>query len=429
MFEIEEKLNISDFSFQKAEECHLAEMKILWSLCFPEDLLSGFTDFYFAECYNKNSAYVALYENKVCAMAYAPLMDYRFYNKDFKVPYIQGVATHPDFRNFGIANSLLKYVLYDLYNQGVPFGILKPFNVQFYQKSGWQVFANLAEVNLKTIPHLKNPKNYKQMEIRLLTKDNYKEHLFDISAVYEYWQQNLNNNYALRSLKDWELLLADHFNDGGLVAGVFVKDRMLAYALFMESLPSNVENIKDTEELLSEVLLRETAFTNGSALQFLLKNFKDYSEKENKSQLKALISHLNLNTEKDNVFKKNVILHLPINQKLTTDFSVIPFGMLRVINVETLLSAMNLKFLPGENLKFLFHDSVIKKSSGLYALSGNDNYCHCEKIYGISQYNGSEIIYPQIDANLLTTLLAQCYNFYGGGKNSIGRSYFNDYFR
>lgn len=427
-----ENFNIKECSFIKAEDFHIEQMKSLWSVCFPDDKESGFTEFYFNECYDKKRAYVAIYKNRVCAMAYAPLIKYRFFNKNFEIPYIQGVATDPAFRNLGIADNLLRFVLADLYNMGVPFGVLKPFNVKFYQKSGWQVFAYLAEVNIKDIPHMENSvnnKNHGKMKIKPITVENYKNFILDISAVFEYMQKKAHNNYPLRSLKDWDLLLRDHFNDGGLVAGIFVENKMLAYTLFSEKYFADTEAICVENSFSGEVFLRETAFTDGFALKFLLENFKSYAEAENKSQLKKIFSGYNIGRNNKNIFKKSVILHLPVNQKLTEKFCSVPFGMLRIINAETLLSALNLKFLPGEKASFVLKDSVIEKNSGLYNLSYENGFCRCEKTAWENSLKNSEIIYPQIDAFLLTSLLVRCYNFYEGEKNSAGRSYFNDYFK
>ncbi len=137
-------VNVKDFNFIMAAPKFERQMKELWALCFPEDA-DGFADFYFANCYAEKSAYLAVRHGKVCAMLYAPLMKYHMWGVDFTVPYIQGVATAPQYRRLGLANALLAYALNDLHNQGAPFGILKPFRVDFYEKSGWRVFAKLAE--------------------------------------------------------------------------------------------------------------------------------------------------------------------------------------------------------------------------------------------------------------------------------------------
>ncbi|MGI5824710.1 MAG: GNAT family N-acetyltransferase, partial [Bacillota bacterium] len=147
----QENLTIEDFRFQKAGKRYEEQMRRLWAECFPEDRDSGFIPFFFEQIYDEERTYLALYDNKVCSMVYAPLMKYHFGGVDFTAAYIQGVATVPEFRNLHLANTLLRRALDDLNRQGVPFGILKPFNVGFYEKSGWRVFSRMAEVPLEAV--------------------------------------------------------------------------------------------------------------------------------------------------------------------------------------------------------------------------------------------------------------------------------------
>lgn len=417
-------VNIEEFNFLMAEPRYEEQMKALWAQCFPEDA-HGFADFYFDHCYQQESAYLAVRQGKVCAMAYAPLMKYHMWGVDFTVSYIQGVATAPEFRRLGLANALLRHALSHLHNQGVPFGILKPFRVDFYEKSGWRVFAGLAEVTFdggnarefaekfaagkqrgifqQICPYNKDESDLAAADLRLRRAADIADidgvDLPGLTAIFEGWQQAHRNNYPLRSAADWRLLLMDHFNDGGEIWLVEHEEKPLAYALLMEN-----------EE---EIFIREPAAAGRISLEFLLRQLQNKMPPA-----------------------KKLRLNLPANQCLTDDFRPVPFAMLRVINAETLLSASRLGLAADEERIFSIHDPIIANNNGIFSLSGHDNGSRCHKIDENTDF-AKKI--PEIDVNLLTGLLFKWYNGNIEVKNQeksqmspwyeIDGSYFNEYFR
>lgn len=417
-------VNIKEFNFLMAKPEYEDQMKTLWAQCFPEDA-HGFVDFYFDHCYQSKSAYLAVRQGKVCAMAYAPLMKYHMWGVNFTVPYIQGVATAPEFRRLGLANALLHHALNHLHNQGVPFGILKPFRVDFYEKSGWRVFAGLAEVTFDGDNRREFAEKfvagqrsgifrqicpYNNEESDVVAADLHCRRVADIvdidgvdlpglTAIFESWQQAHRNNYPLRGTTDWRLLLMDHFNDGGEIWLVEHDGKSLAYALLMAN-----------EE---EIFIRELAAVGRISLEFLLRQLQE--------KLPSA---------------KKLRLNLPANQCLADDFRPIPFAMLRVINAETLFSASRWGLEAGEERNFSIHDPIIANNNGIFSLSEHDGGSCCHKIDENTDF-AKKI--PEIDVNLLTGLLFKWYNGIIEVKNQgesqmspwyeIDGSYFNEYFR
>ena len=395
-----EKFDINAVALQKAEPKYLQQMKELWAVCFPEDGASGFVDFFFERCYDSQTAYVAVKDGKVLAMAYGPLLSYKLCGKIFQVPYIQGVATDPLFRRQGIANALLAKMLEDFHLQGIPFGILKPFSVDFYHKSGWRVFARLAAVDIKKfLPRIRENQNMadlKDTAVVDIDEKDYLNFLTDFAAVFSYYQENSHNSYPLRSNEDWQLLLADHFNDGGRAAAVLTDGKMLGYMLYMAE--------------HDQIFVRETAYINTNVRDRLWRLFAQGTD--------------NNQTEKQ--AEPKIICHLPYNQKLTADFAEIPFAMVRIINVETLLSAFDLGLLPQEKAYFRLHDDVIEQNNGSYQLFSRNGISCCHRL---AEADGLPKLCPEINVDLLTGLLSRCYNFNNSKNGLAGCNYFNEYFR
>lgn len=399
----------ADFKIVKGNKKYEEQMKKLWAECFPEDKDSGFIPFFFANLYQREQTYLAVYEDTLCAMVYAPQMKYRFCGVDFTVPYIQGVATDPKFRRLGLANRLLAAALRDLNLQGAPFGILKPFNVDFYAKSGWRLFASLTKMPLSQV---KIPQNYLQKTQPLIAeiknnKQNIKQYIEDLAAVFEFWQRNSGNAYPLRSHRAWELLLQDHFNDGGRVFGVFYGDKLSAYSLYLE------------EE--TAITLRETAYGSQEALYLLLDFLQNFCGK-----------------------KQKAIMHLPVNSPLLTESnrrqaSTEPFAMLRVINCETLLSALDFGIGKEEMLYLQITDEVIKNNNGIFRLEHHPGGSLCQKEQAENTAKAAPNLPRKIDANWLTEALSECYNCYdfkakkstnrpAEQRQNFGCAYFNEYF-
>ena len=384
----------ADFRIIKGEKRYEEQMKNLWAECFPEDKDSGFIPFFFAERYRSEETYLIVYRDKLCAMMYAPRMKYHFCGVDFDVPYIQGVATDPDFRNLGLANRLLAEALNRMNLQGVPFGILKPFNVDFYAKSGWRLFAELSKMPLSAV---KVPGVYLTADCGALAEElqiaeikNYEDYIEDLAAVFLFWQKTDGNAYALRDHEGWSWLLRDHFNDGGRLFAVFYRGKMLAYGLYLQ------------ED--AEITLRETAYSNEEAFYRLLIFLAELCDEPLDS----------------------AVLHLPVNSRLLADcvdkskISLEPFAMLRVINVETLLSALDLGISSEEAVYLQINDNVVKNNNGVFVLEHHDCGSLCQKAEIEKDVKSNDEktccgiaknLLRKIDVNWLTDALSECYNF------------------
>lgn len=461
-------LKIDDFLFIKAEKRYEEQMKKLWRECFPEDGEGNFIPFYFNNCYEPDKTYLAVYEDRVCSMVYTPLMKYHLGGVDFDVAYVQGLATDPEFRKLGLANELLAEALNDLNLQGVPFGILRPFKVSFYEKSGWQVFAKLSpypfsEIKIPSyykedfynkdknaaIPEqIKQKKETGSFIERIkkifagkkaqqkvggekttigLEKDvchvsdiqeeksvflvseikNYKQYINDFSAVFEYWQKMMGNAYALRNSRQWELLLEDHFDDGGRIFAVFVQDKMLAYALYLEE--------------KEQIIIREMAVINEDSFYRLAVFLQEYTKKV-----------YTKDGEGKNILKE-VKIFLPEKSPLSQPDGGNNFAMLRVINCETLLSAFDFNLAEDEFVFLEITDDMIKNNNGYFWLEKHEFGSDCKKVN--KDYYGDKFL-RKFDINQLTEVLAKWYNFdcvkeekcIKPYEKNIGGTYFNEYF-
>ena len=373
-------LTTDGFTFRKGMPAAEAAMKALWADCFPEDRESGFIPFYFARRYDADHTYLAYRGETLCAMAHAPRLTYRLAEKNFLVPYIQGVATAPPLRGRHLANRLLAWALRDARQDGLAFGLLKPFNVSFYAKSGWSVFSRLREIPTALLtPPASCPAAGRFLEWQ--TADPPVE---ELDRVFRQWIGRNGNAHPLRGPADWRLLLRDHRQDGGRLFLFFTGDKLRGYSLYREE--------------KRQIILRETAAADAAVFWRLLQETTAVSNRER---------------------QKPLLLQLPerppfFNGDCLTEKEARPFTMARVIHAPALLRALPL--LPPTEIVSL-KDEVIPENNLI--LQGD----------GQKGTNGN--FRRQIPTNRLTMLLTEWYNLNKeetDGKTPRGCAYFNEYF-
>lgn len=367
------------FTFRKGTPAAKDAMKALWADCFPEDREGDFIPFYFARRYDADHTYLAYQGDTLCAMAHAPRLNYLLAGKSFTVPYIQGVATALPWRGRHLANRLLAWALRDARQEGLAFGLLKPFNVDFYAKSGWRVFSRLREIPATQLtPPVTSSANGRFLEWQTADPP-----LEELNRVFCRWLGGGFYSHPLRGAADWSRLLQDHRQDGGRLFLFFTGNKLQGYSLYREE--------------AQQIILRETAATDPAVFWLLLQKTAAVSKRE---QQKPLLLHL---PDRFPCFNKN-----------DPGGRAEPFAMARVIHAPALLHALPL--LAAEDTVSLT-DEVLPENNLILRGDGKNktasNSCR------------------QITANQLTMLLTEWYNLDNEKTDEQpprGCAYFNEYF-
>ena len=252
---------LSDVTISHPKAADIPALQALWRESFAEDKEGDFVPWYFANRYNRPLAWVLKASGQPAAMAFAPLCSLNVGGRVLSVPYIQGVATAPQYQLRGFCRLLLNRVFKDLAAAGYPCCVLKPFLAEFYQKFGFRFFAYLREYRLDFNNCFLLPPNGNFRTVHYL---NPADAAADTAAVYAQWLHG-RHAYALRSAADFRLLLEDHLADRGMLLMAYQGDFPAAYALYTTTADG--------------IFIRELAFANASAAEELLRLLAhDYRE-------------------------------------------------------------------------------------------------------------------------------------------------------
>lgn len=137
----------------------------------------------------------------------------------FSMGGIAGVATYPEYRRKGFVRSLLSHSLEEMKNKGQSLSMLHPFDIEFYRKFGWEVFAYFDKLHLKKKDL--QPLTVTNGQVKRFTKDSYPEELHDLYEKYAY-----RHNGMLARTKEWwkersitDLWIAVYYNEDRVPQG------------------------------------------------------------------------------------------------------------------------------------------------------------------------------------------------------------------
>ncbi|MCL2547167.1 MAG: GNAT family N-acetyltransferase [Oscillospiraceae bacterium] len=118
----------------------VADMKELWSLCFPGE--ERYKDFFFAKLRDKNASMLAKISGKSVGMLH--MLPQTFVSPEGKhlaARYLYAICTHPNYRGRGIAKTLVERALEMMWRRGEAVATLVPGNrrlFDYYAQLGFQ---------------------------------------------------------------------------------------------------------------------------------------------------------------------------------------------------------------------------------------------------------------------------------------------------
>ena len=124
-----------------------SESRALWEKVFSEDSKS-FLDYYYSDRVRKNKILTAWSGEKPAAMLHRNPYEVVVKDRIWKVDYIAGVATDPDFRHQGHMRRLLNRCFSDMYMERMGFCFLVPADPAIYFPFDFTYICDLPEVAL-----------------------------------------------------------------------------------------------------------------------------------------------------------------------------------------------------------------------------------------------------------------------------------------
>lgn len=150
------------------QEEHI-KTKSMWKEIFSDESES-FLDYYYSEKIKDNEIYVIEDGNKIVSMIHLNPYDVRVGTEQYRLHYIVGVATDPEYRRRGLMAKLLNYVMDVMRERGEPFTYLMPVAKEIYEPFGFEFVCmkSMEEVKGKELKN--NPP-----ELVLATEKDCKE--------------------------------------------------------------------------------------------------------------------------------------------------------------------------------------------------------------------------------------------------------------
>ena len=294
----------------------------LWQICFNDN--PDFTKLYFDKRYtDKNTIDVTKGEQMASVLQ---LLSYPFsiYGHSLPSAYISGACTHPNFRNQGVMQELLKKSLQRLEQENIPICTLIPaedwlFN--YYQKSGFEtVFYNTSYKVYSPVTNLNSPV--------VVTFNNQ----FN-ADTHQYLSKKLKDftSSVQHTQEDFKVILADLRLTNGQVFTARLDKEVVGMAIAY----SDSEKIHVNEILTDSIDIKRDLF-------YTISKFYGIPE--------------------------IIVTAPPFNSKKEK------FGMLRIVQAKPVLDLIA-QSVPDLQTEFYLEDSLLLGNTGLYTINkGKVNY-------------------------------------------------------
>ncbi len=314
----------------------------LWRYCFGNE--EPYTTWHFSKYYaTENTIGGFLNKELVCALQLIPYT-IKLRGQDIPISYIVGISTAPEARRKGITGEVLKAAFYEMRAKGQFLTLLMPFRAEFYHPFDF-VFC---------YDHIKY--NVALKELRQLTKQPIHCYpIYEITEkalkkfrdVYTAFTQD-RNGYVLRTNREWENLLTEHFGEKGFVYILENNGVPQAYILYV------------LQE--DKILVREMAYISENAKKELFSFLYAHS-----SQVPAL----EWNAPSDDLS----YLELPDTK---TGVAIYPFLTARIVDVKAALASI--KYSVSEiEIRIKIHDNLVEWNSGCFSLVIDDHKVNVQK--------------------------------------------------
>lgn len=88
-------------------------------------------------------------EQKLASQIAIYPMKVNIHGEIFDMGGITGVATYPEYANFGLMHALMKKALEEMKEEGQIISFLYPYSIPYYRKKGWEIISDKMEFTIK----------------------------------------------------------------------------------------------------------------------------------------------------------------------------------------------------------------------------------------------------------------------------------------
>ncbi len=179
-----------------AREGDLPFLKNAWKVCFEDP--DAFIDWNFSHNFSYENTLIAQWEGVPASNMQMMPHTVSLRGTEYRVNYISGVATLPEFRHKGLVRDLFAQGFLEMEKRNHPFSLLVPFNYEFYEKFGYRQCYEKVYRGTDTLPE----RNY-------LTKETWSPDL--IAALDSRYRAEMKSHtgFAVRTAADWQRILED----------------------------------------------------------------------------------------------------------------------------------------------------------------------------------------------------------------------------
>ncbi|MFI3229835.1 MAG: GNAT family N-acetyltransferase [Bacillota bacterium] len=213
----------------------MKELMDLHKLCFKDS--DAYISFFFGIRYQKEHSFVTKLADKIICAVHARIINLQIGDKLLQIPFLTGIATHPDHRNKGLAKALIAQAIASYKERGFPFVILHPFKVSFYENLGFAPINFYKETTAK----------YDGKSDVIPSSDYSTEEM--LTAITAEYKKAVKNQFAyiVRDEYYFTEMMYEHFIEGG--SGAVLIDNgnpngyLLSFAENMREVVSYDKNI------------------------------------------------------------------------------------------------------------------------------------------------------------------------------------------
>lgn len=303
----------------------------LWQYCFADE--EHFAQWYFQSYYKPENT-LGVYEGKRL-LAATQVIGYTIMLRDkpFEAGYVVGVSTSPDARRQGLGREMLAGALQLMHRRGQGISLLMPFEGDFYYRYQWQ-FAYFKQQLTLPIQELRGlARSFG--EPRLVDAQ---KHLSELEQVYANFCRG-RNGYVRRTAENWQRLLSDVHLQQGYCCVLYAEEEPVGYAFY---------TLQD-----KAIQVVEMAYSHYQACCGLLDYFYGH---------RSHCQTFSWAAPADEALP----YELPKSKDVLTLY---PYLMLRVVDAEQVLAALNYPKELSMTLRLKLTDNLADWNNGIFALT------------------------------------------------------------
>ena len=269
------------------------ELISLWRNCF--NIEKDFEKFFFGEIYNPRDTLLYLVNNEIAASMMNLPYEIIINGETFRISYMYGVCTKPEYRGQGFMRQMLEYSFDMLREKEVPLAVLRPEQenlFDMYSKFGFESVFHLSYGQVKKV-NSKAPGNITRLNNSKINK--YKN---EMNLIYDKVFGGINR--IKRTPEYFYRVANDYISEGQSVYGYIEDGIITGYCFVTES--NNITTIDEAagiKEIVKQALIHYIGVKNDKDIYL-----KDYFSGKHKryamaKPLNTLGDNLMMSLKKD----------------------------------------------------------------------------------------------------------------------------------